>query len=170
MIINLTELSADEKIFDFVSQPDLEDEAARLARPAKITGRLKKGIAQVDVAGEIKSQVEIDCARCLAPFTLDLQIPFQVAYVSAEHYTQAKEAEIRGADLEIAIYENEEVSLAELVREQILLNVPAQAFCKEDCQGLCQKCGANKNTQSCSCEEKETDPRWSALKSLKRNT
>jgi uncharacterized protein len=53
------------------------------------------------------------------------------------------------------------------VREQILLNLPEQVFCKEDCKGLCQKCGANRNLIDCKCDSDETDPRWAALKNLK---
>lgn len=169
MIINLAELADNEtKIFEFAAQPDLEDETARLARPAAISGKLKKGIAQVDVSGEIDGEIEIDCARCAAASALDLKISFSVAYVSAEHYAQDREAEIKGADLEVAIYENDEVNLDELAREQITLNLPTQAFCRENCRGLCQKCGANKNMQECNCEETEVDPRWSALKNLKQ--
>jgi uncharacterized protein len=57
--------------------------------------------------------------------------------------------------------------LTELVREQILLAVPEQVFCREDCKGLCLKCSANRNLIDCNCEEKEIDPRWAALKNLK---
>jgi uncharacterized protein len=60
-----------------------------------------------------------------------------------------------------------ELDLTELAREQILLNLPSQVFCREDCQGLCQKCGANLNLIDCSCEESEVDPRWAALRNLK---
>ena len=170
MIINLAELSDVTKIFEFTSQPDLEEETIRLTKPAEVAGKLKKGIAQVDVTGEIKGETEVDCSRCLSPFALKLDIPFKVSYVSEEHYTKDAEAEIRNEDLEIAIYENEEINLDELVREQILLNLPTQILCREDCKGLCQQCGANKNVKSCDCETKEIDPRWSALKDLKRNT
>lgn len=170
MIINLAELSEETKIFEFASEPDLEEETIRLTKPAEVAGKLKKGIAQVDVSGEIKGEAEVDCSRCLSPFALKLEIPFKVAYVSEENYTKASEAEIRNEDLEIAVYKNEEIDLDELVREQILLNLPTQAFCQADCKGLCEKCGANKNIKSCDCEGKEVDPRWAALKDLKRNT
>lgn len=169
MIINTAELSENEKHFKFTSQPDLEEETVRLIAPAEVAGKLKKGLVQIDVEGEIKAEAEVDCTRCLSAFNLKLEIPFKVAYVSEENYTQAQEAEIKNEDLEIAIYENEEINLDELVREQILLNLPTQAFCKEDCKGLCEKCGANKNVKSCDCESREVDPRWAALKNLKRN-
>lgn len=169
MIINTAELVGGEKDFRFASQPDLEEETVRLKQAAEVTGKLRKGLVQIDVTGEIKADAEVDCTRCLSAFDAKLEIPFKVAYVTPENYTQAEESEIKNEDLEIAIYENEEINLDELVREQILLNLPTQAFCKENCKGLCEKCGANKNVKSCDCEEKEIDPRWSALKNLKRN-
>lgn len=170
MIIDLNELSQTEKDFDFTFQPDLEDETAKLVKPVKVAGKLTKHIAQIDVEGKISGEVEIECARCLSPFKLNLEIPFNVAYISPEHSASDKETEVKGDDLEVAVYENEELNLEELVREQILLNLPSQSFCRADCQGLCQQCGANKNLQNCACEEKEIDPRWSALKELKRDT
>jgi uncharacterized protein len=45
--------------------------------------------------------------------------------------------------------------------------LPEQAFCREDCRGLCEKCGANQNLIDCKCEEKEIDPRWQGLRELK---
>ena len=69
--------------------------------------------------------------------------------------------------MDVSVIEGFEIDLTELVREQILLNLPEQVFCREDCKGLCEKCGANRNLINCNCEEKEIDPRWSALKNLK---
>ena len=84
--------------------------------------------------------------------------------LSPENYTEAKENELDVDDLEVSIIENEEIDLNELVREQILLTLPTQIFCKEDCKGLCRECGANQNLIDCNCEEKEIDPRWKAWK------
>ena len=96
-----------------------------------------------------------------------IEIEFSAAFVTAENYTKAKEAEINTEDLDVSLIEGNEIDLAELVREQLLLNLPEQVFCKEDCKGLCEKCGANRNLIDCNCIEKEIDPRWSALKNLK---
>ena len=171
MIIDLLQLSDHEKDFAFELQPDeieLDEETARLNKPVKITGKLKKGIAQVDVSGEIKGEIELDCTRCIQAQKTILDIPFNVEYVSTEYYTSNKEAELGERDLEVAVYEDDKINLNELVREQILLNLPIRFYCKEDCKGLCLKCGANKNLTDCSCEEKEIDPRWSALKNFRK--
>jgi uncharacterized protein len=44
--------------------------------------------------------------------------------------------------------------------------VPTQVLCRDDCKGLCAKCGANLNLADCDCEDKEIDPRWAELKRL----
>lgn len=171
MIIDLFELSEPVSGFNAELSPaeiNLEEESARLAEPVKIEGKVRKGIAQTDVEGRIATEIEIDCARCLSAAKTALDFPFKVTFVTEENYTQDAEAELRADDLNVAIFEGQKIDLAELAREQILLNLPTRFFCRDSCQGLCPKCGANKNTVNCNCEEKEIDPRWSALKNLKK--
>lgn len=173
MVVDLNSLESSVLEFNFALLPesiDLEVEGAALKSAVKVKGKLAKGIAQVDVAGEIFADAVIECARCLQPIERKLEIPFTAEFVSAEHYTAAKEAKLRGNDLDVSVFEDDKIDLTELVREQILLNLPEQIFCREDCKGLCEKCGANRNLVDCNCIETEVDPRWSALKNLKRNT
>ena len=68
--------------------------------------------------------------------------------------------------VELDEMEGSEIDLAEIAREQILLDLPQQFFCKDDCKGLCEKCGTNLNLKDCDCEDDEIDPRWAALKNL----
>lgn len=170
MIIDLFEIS--EPVYKFATElspaeVNLEEESARLEKPVKITGTLRKGIAQTDVEGNITAEIEIDCTRCVSQAKTTLDFPFKVAFVIEENYTQAEEAELRAEDLEIAIFDGEKIDLNELAREQILLDLPTRFLCSENCEGLCPKCGASRNKENCSCEEKEIDPRWSKLKNLK---
>jgi uncharacterized protein len=167
MYIDLTKLSEGIIEFDETVQIELDDETARVIEPCRIFGELKKGIVQVDLAGSIIANVEMDCSRCLSPIQSLLNIPFKVSYITEEFYTKEKDRELHGEDLEIAIYDGEKIDLTELATEQVLLNLPTQIFCGQECKGLCPKCGANLNEVSCNCETKEIDPRWSALKKLK---
>lgn len=169
MIIDLFQIEQANYEFDNLIQPEnigLDDEAARIELLVKISGVIKKGIAQVDLSGRIEGEIEIDCMRCLQPVKTPLNIQFKVVYVAPENYTGEREAEIGTDDLDIAIYDDEKLDLAEIAREQILLNLPTRFLCREDCSGLCQVCGANKNFTDCNCEEKQIDPRWSSLKDL----
>ncbi len=169
MIIDLIILGSSPYEFDFTLAPeeiDLDGEDAKLKRAARVAGKAVKHIAQTDVEGTISAELEIECTRCLQPIDREFEIPFKAAFVTPENYTQAKEAELNAEDLDVSIIEGNEIDLTELVREQILLNLPEQVFCKEDCKGLCEKCGANRNLINCKCEETEIDPRWKGLKDL----
>jgi uncharacterized protein len=170
MIIDLITLENSPSEFDFELTPeeiDLDGEYAKLKTAARVKGNLTRHIAQTDVAGTIWADLEIECTRCLEKIDKTQEIAFKAAFVTPENYTQAKEAELKAEDLDVSILEGNEIDMTELVREQILLNLPEQIFCREDCKGLCEKCGANRNLIDCNCEEKEIDPRWAALKNLK---
>lgn len=170
MIIDLIKLEKSPFEFNFTLAPaeiDLESEIAKLKDKTLIRGILTKQIAETDVSGNISADIEIECTRCLTPVEKSLEIPFRAVFIAPEHYLEDKETELGADDLDVSIVENDEINLTEIVREQILLNLPEQVFCREDCKGLCPVCGINKNTQSCDCEEKEIDPRWQGLRELK---
>jgi uncharacterized protein len=170
MIIDLFTLGNAPFAFEFALTPEeinLESDDARLKNAVNVKGILTRHIAQIDVEGIISAETEIECTRCLQAVEQKLDISFEAAFVTAENYTQAKEAELSAKDLDVSVFDGQKIDLTELVREQILLNLPEQVFCKEDCKGLCEKCGANRNLIDCKCIEKEVDPRWAALKNLK---
>ena len=170
MIIDLTNLKSSSLELNFAFAPetiDLEGEDAKLISAVELKGRLLRGSIGVTVEGEIVAAVETECTRCLKAVEKKLSVSFKSEYITAENFTAAKEAELQANDLDATVYEGDAIDLTELVREQILLNIPEQAFCKEDCRGLCEKCGANRNLLDCNCIEKDVDPRWSSLKNLR---
>jgi uncharacterized protein len=52
-------------------------------------------------------------------------------------------------------YENGEVDLAPHVWEEIVLTAPSKFLCREDCAGLCPRCGTNLNREQCGCPPEE---------------
>jgi len=172
MIVNLLTIRDGAIMFDFVLQPseiDLDSDEAKLIEEIGVEGSLRKGIAQTDVQGNIDARIEIECSRCLMTTEKSLKFPFNAVFVSPENYTDEKEAVLNIDDLDVSITVDDKIDLSELVREQILLAVPSQIFCREDCKGLCQKCGASQNLIDCKCQEKEIDPRWQSLRELNLN-
>ena len=171
MIIDLITLKSSPFEFDFsipAGEIKLESDDAELKNDVRVKGFLTKRIVQVDVAGEIFALLEVECSRCLQEIEKNFEVKFEAVFVTPENFTEAKEAELNATDLDVSVFEGDKIDLTELVREQILLNLPEQVFCREDCKGLCEKCGANRNLIDCKCIEKEIDPRWSALKNLSR--
>jgi uncharacterized protein len=69
-------------------------------------------------------------------------------------------------ELAVSFYRNDEIDLAHMIWEQIVLALPMKPVCKTDCQGLCPDCGVNRNIKTCSCVRDTVDPRWESLKSL----
>ena len=170
VIIDLASSDISGTSLDVAIEPgeiDLEGEAVSLKTPVRVEAELKKDIVETSIAGNISARVSLDCTRCLTGIEQALEFPFEASFVEPEYFSDAKETELRESDLDVAVAEEGTIDLAELVREQILLNLPEQVFCREDCRGLCEKCGANRNLIDCNCKEKEIDPRWAALKDLK---
>jgi uncharacterized protein len=170
MIIDLTELESSPRQLDLTipgADIDLDDVDLSLTGEVRLKGEIFKRSAQVDLKGTITAPAELDCNRCLEPVSEDLKFDFAASFVAPENFASEKEREVAADDLDIDVLESDRIDLREIAREQILLNLPGQVFCKPDCKGLCQKCGANRNLIDCKCDSDETDPRWAALKNLK---
>ena len=78
-----------------------------------------------------------------------------------------QERAITAGETEIGYYQKDSLLLEDVLREQVLLSLPVRTLCKPDCKGLCPRCGQNRNSQVCSCEEGPSDPRWEALADLR---
>jgi uncharacterized protein len=144
----------------------LDDAELRLIGPAEIRGRYRKNGEEVELQGRLSATVEATCARCLKPVVLPLAAKLSERFVAAVSWRDEEQHELREEDLNLAVFSGEAIELDDLVREEILLAMPAQVLCREDCKGLCPTCGADRNLNSCDCETGQSDLRWGALKDL----
>ena len=144
---------------------DLEGEGT-INGQARFTGETFREGTKIHVRGTIVADADLVCTRCAEPLTDHLEIPFEDVFVSAAEEASEQDLEVEASDLDEQIVEGNEIDLTEIIREQILLNLPEQVLCREDCKGLCPQCGANRNLIDCDCGEDEIDPRWAALKNL----
>jgi len=170
MIVDLTDTGAWPREFNLTVEPadiNLDMPNARLTGSITTKGLVEKHAGWLEVDGLIEGEAAVDCSRCLEPVERLLSIPFNIRFVRAGDVGDAHEREVDTGDLDSSEIEGDEIDLKEIIREQILLDLPEQVFCKEDCKGLCPKCGANRNLIDCKCHDEETDPRWTALKDLK---
>ncbi|WP_373045250.1 YceD family protein [Vulgatibacter sp.] len=129
--------------------------------------------------GGFDAAVAADCRRCLAPVRIDLPVKFELDFVNASKVKElapgrdedSGEGEIGGTfrpdEADQVAYTGQELDLEPVVREQLLLALPMDALCTEDCKGLCQVCGGNLNESVCSCDRHVPDPRWAGLKDIK---
>lgn len=165
MIIELTSIverpvSLNETINDI----DLELEDAHIVGDVKFNGEKVRIDGKAHVRGNANGEVEIACTRCNMAVNRRFDIAFDDVFVDVP-LADGEEA-VEEIDLDESYVENGEIDLGEVVREQILLDLPEQVYCSDDCKGLCPKCGSNLNLIDCNCNFNEIDPRWAALKGL----
>ena len=146
----------------------LDDDRTRATKEIKIEGQARRKGERVRLNGRLQAELEIACDRCLRGIPLAINDEFDVVYAPADEKTEAERIELQTDDLEWSVYEGDFINTNEVAREQLLLNLPTRALCKEDCKGLCPSCGADLNSEGCGCEQKTVDPRWEALKNLNR--
>ena len=105
------------------------------------------------IAGPIKGALALSCSRCLDEFSCPIDTYLDIKLAPKGIITQGVEAELRPDDLDVYYFEGDEIDLDPFVYDEVLLSVPAHPLCKDDCEGLCQSCGRNRNIEPCSCHE-----------------
>jgi uncharacterized protein len=104
--------------------------------------------------------------RCLIDLELDLDIQIDEEFVpSVDLHTgvQLKWKPEDEIDESQIIDMQHTLSLIEVVRQELLLALPAHLVCSETCAGICPVCGADLNEEQCGCSDAKIDPRWAAL-------
>ena len=87
-------------------------------------------------------------------------------YRPVSDIAKEEEVEIDEGEAEIGFYEDGGMELEDILREQVLLALPMQRVCSEDCKGICPVCGKNRNETGCDCKVESTSDRWEALRNL----
>lgn len=112
--------------------------------------RVEKSGDRVSVRGDVSSAVHLECVRCLRTFELPVAVPF-TAFADRRGNTSAAEEEDLERDDYMLFHDGRRLDLRESVRETLLLELPITPHCREDCPGLCPKCGADLNLGPCAC-------------------
>ncbi|MFZ7121168.1 MAG: YceD family protein [Eubacteriaceae bacterium] len=148
MIINISGLlKGQEKILNIeTSIPNFIDEL--IGNYLNISGYIKALNNELIIELNVKLKTKMKCSRCLDDFDYELNTEVSEKY----NLDDAQE-----------IIENDNINLTELIRENVLINIPIKAICDVNCKGLCPTCGKNKNIQSCNCDSEQFDPRLSIL-------
>jgi uncharacterized protein len=178
MEFKVSELEREPVEFD----QELEPGAVDLGGEAEQVGRLAaKGLAEVihehrgprdfvadiRLKGSFEGKFQVPCARCVEPVEIPLAAEFDLIFRPVGVDGESPERSITAPETEIGYYQGDSLALEDVLREQVLLSLPVRTLCKEDCKGLCPRCGANRNNQPCTCDVGPNDPRWEALAGLR---
>ncbi len=155
---------------------DALGEAFREGDEAKVSLHIDRCEGNVNVQGEIDLSSHPACDRCLERYSFRETIPLHAVLAPlyenrrAQELAEKDEVELVKEDLEFQFYEGDRFDLAEVIREQIVLDEPMKHICSEECRGLCSKCGKNLNKTSCDCEQEKGGSTFSALKDFRVRT
>jgi uncharacterized protein len=160
----------------------LEGSGFRATEPLAYSASLRKVSGGVLLEGRFTSQVWTPCKRCLIEAKLSLPVSFTLNLIPRalalggelledEAEKDAAQGESGGSfrmeDADEELFDGRVIDLAPILREQMLLALPMNAVCQEECRGLCMKCGQNLNESQCGCDTRFEDPRLAVLKNFK---
>ena len=123
------------------------------------------GGEKLKIEGSIKLTAAVPCDRCLE----EVKIPFALAVSREVDMKQTAEGRIADLD-ETDFIDGYSLDTDKLVYREILMNWPMKTLCREDCRGICRKCGPNLNRGSCSCDTQELDPRMAVIAEIFKNS
>ena len=156
--------------FDFTPQELDRGELAAVG-PVEVKANADKGDLPGEylIDGSAEFTGDLTCSRCVEPYPFANASTFHVRFRPRPQASgENEEVEITDAgELDVEYYSERAVPLRELALEQVQLSIPMKPLCDEKCLGLCPTCGANRNRESCRCEEPEADERWGALKGIR---
>ena len=145
---------------------DLGIEVLRVTEgsPVELDLRLEAVMEGVLVTGTAHASLEGECARCLEEIHDDVVADFQELFVYEESDTATDSP--HGEDDDASRLEGDLLDLEPLLRDAVVLMLPFQPLCRDDCPGLCVECGARLADDPDHRHEDPTDPRWAALAEL----
>ena len=117
--------------------------------------------------GALGGKLEGSCSRCLNNYSFLLTKEFDFVLSPDPSKLVRRVEELRQEDLGLSYYSTDEINLTPFIREQVMLALPTQPLCKEDCRGLCGGCGVDLNHETCVCVDSTVDPRMAIFRTLK---
>jgi uncharacterized protein len=154
---------------DLISDPKSAAEAKGLPQFALVGSvRLMHVTNGVLVEGDLEADVDLQCARCLEPVMVDLDIPVEEIFTPTMDVISGQAIRPEEEDQALWINEHHILDLSEVLRQDVLIALPLHVLCRSDCRGLCPNCGQNLNEGPCDCTV-EPDPRWAQLAELLRD-
>lgn len=134
--------------------------------PVSIEGEVTRADGGYALSARAGWGGELECSRCLAAYPFAHEEEF-LLLLKRRSPVDGDEISLDREDLDEFLYDDPLVPVAPIVEERIQMAIPMKPLCKEDCLGLCPRCGTDRNLSDCKCVTEFADPRWNALKVLK---
>jgi uncharacterized protein len=147
-------------------EPLARDCDVELAEPARGSFTVTNTGHLLVLRGQMTAVVNLQCGRCCEPLALKLEVPLGDEFSARSAAGSVDEQTIDIEEPERAAFADNILDLTELVRQNILINLPLQPLCREDCPGICPRCGSNLNAGPCACPSEGAQGPLSGLRQL----
>lgn len=167
MLINLSDIIKDYggrlELSESFKMPETQflGEDFTFPEDCLLSGAILNNTKSLELKAEVKGKMCVHCARCQKPLTVAFSFPISEVLVR-------EDAEFSEED-EVLVYSGNEIDLTEAIIDSFLMSVSSKYLCKEDCKGLCPKCGTDLNESSCDCDLNVIDPRLEKLAEIMKN-
>jgi uncharacterized protein len=154
---------------DWFARWQEEDPALEFSGPGDLAVQvhLERHGHDILVRGHIAGTLHLNCSRCLTPFSYPVETGFDLLLAPGPQSAVTEDEELTRADLDRDFYSGDTVNLESILREQVLLMLPLKPLCAETCKGLCPRCGADLNQETCQCPKEESSSPFAILKNIK---
>jgi uncharacterized protein len=171
MLLDLSRIRTPQERFEKVYPSEAfsaDREDFRVSAPVSLAFDIFKDKDHYRLVGRTQTTLELPCSRCLETIAVAVDAPFDLRYQPHASDAPGKEdeREIEEDDFATAFYDDHQIDLGQLMREQLYLAAPMKPLCDSECRGLCPVCGTNLNRGTCECKRDWDDPRFAVLKTL----
>jgi uncharacterized protein len=138
-------------------------EGGNAACAVAVNAAVTRSAGSFSIEASVKGTLRAECHRCLVPFAMPVDTTFTFILNRGDPSPPPEGVEEDDV-VTIPVTGESTYDLYPRVREAIILEIPIKLLCREDCRGVCTKCGADLNDGECGCNPGIGDPRWGALK------
>lgn len=170
MILHYLKIEAPSVISESIEEQILELGYNYEAKVAPIDFQIKASPLKsgCSLSCSFSYSATLPCARCLEEVTVSGETFFVVELRQKSSIAEmVEEVDIEDEEIDEIFLDGDTFETKELVTEQLFLLLPERVLCKENCKGICPKCGANRNAADCKCPD-SVDPRWEPLSKLSK--
>jgi uncharacterized protein len=160
MKIRISRLSNGLHEYHFSSDPSEIGLENNFKKTIEVDVTLDKTSRQMYLKSDIRSSGFFQCDRCLTEFEQPVSCHFNMFYM----YNDLDAGGHPADEVQVISSDTVYIDLTEDVRQMVTLTVPLKLLCRDDCKGLCPRCGINWNHQSCRCNLEMDNSRWEGLK------
>jgi len=139
-----------------------------LATPISGAVRVERHDGNILLQGHLQGELTCTCSRCLDTFSQPVAADFEMLIRIGQMPPLEAELALTAADLDEDYCAGDTLELEPILREQILLALPLKTLCRENCLGLCRRCGANLNREECTCQTTAAPGPMAVLAKLKK--